>query len=600
MKGWMGKGIEVNLTSGEIKTVKTGQEIRERFLGGRGLGSKLLYDRLDPQVDALSSENLVVIATGPLTGGIAPTPGRFSASTKSPLTGTITDSNCGGDWGPAFKRTGHDYLLIEGKAEAPFYLTIFDSDINLHGAGELWGKTTSHTIDLLKDKYGKEVEVLCIGPAGENKVRFASVMTGHSTLGRGGLGAVLGSKNLKAIVVKGNRKIEYADKKRLRFLNKEALRNIRQSPITSKAYPQFGTAVLMNVINEAGILPKDNFRHCDVLEEVEDISGEAIADQILKGRRGCWGCTIKCKPETSLGDKQGGGPEYETDWSLGPNCGNFDLEKITEANYLCNEFGLDTISCGGAIACGMEMCEEGILDWDLSFGDSNKIVELVSKIAKREGIGDELAEGSKRLAESYGREELSMTIKGQELPAYDPRGAQGQGLCYVTSNRGGCHLRGGYLIGSEILGAPELIDRFAHTGKASLAVEEQNTGAVYDSLTICRFSHYAVPNQMVARLLSAVTGVEFDTEKLLQVGERIYTIERLFNLRAGFGAGDDTLPKRLLDQPLPAGPAEGKVVKLEPMLLEYYETRGWDKKGKPTKKKAEELGLEEEYEQIQS
>ncbi|MEF8917412.1 MAG: aldehyde ferredoxin oxidoreductase family protein [Candidatus Bipolaricaulota bacterium] len=598
MKAWMGKNLTIDLSEKKVEVNQTRDDMSGRFLGGRGFGTKLLFDALDPGVDPLSPGNMVVIAVGPLTGGPAPTPGRFSASTKSPLTGTITDSNCGGDWGPAFKRTGHDYAVLEGKSSEPTYLTIFDGEVELHDAKDLWGKKTSEVTETLQDRHGDKAKVLTIGPAGENEVRFATAMTGHSALGRGGLGAVLGSKNVKAVVVKGGEKIDYEDKDRLKFVNKEASRNINQSPITSRAYPQFGTAVLMNVINEAGMLPKNNYRNSEILDEVDEVSGEAISEKILDGQTGCWGCMIRCKRDTSLDDLSGEGPEYETDWALGPNCGNYDLKNITRANYLCNEYGLDTISAGSTIASSMEMSERGLVDWDLSFGDSKEVTNLVKKIATRSGIGDDLAEGSARLAEEYGHPELSMSVKGQELPAYDPRGAQGQGLCYATSNRGACHLRGGFLVGAEILGAPEMINRFGHTGKASLAVEEQDVGAVYDSLTICRFSHYAVPNPMVARLLSAAIGEEVDTEKLIRYGERIHNLERLFNLREGFGREDDTLPDRLLSEPLQSGPAEGKVVKLEPMLEEYYETRGWDEAGKPTEKKAKELVLEEEYEQV--
>ncbi|MEF8850461.1 MAG: aldehyde ferredoxin oxidoreductase family protein [Candidatus Bipolaricaulota bacterium] len=598
MKAWMGKNLTIDLSEKKVEVEQTRDDMSGRFLGGRGFGTKLLFDALDPGVDPLSPGNMVVIAVGPLTGGPAPTPGRFSASTKSPLTGTITDSNCGGDWGPAFKRTGHDYAVLEGKSSEPTYLTIFDGEVELHDAKDLWGKKTSEVTETLQDRHGDKAKVLTIGPAGENEVRFATAMTGHSALGRGGLGAVLGSKNVKAVVVKGGEKIDYEDKDRLKFVNKEASRNINQSPITSRAYPQFGTAVLMNVINEAGMLPKNNYRNSEILDEVDEVSGEAISEKILDGQTGCWGCMIRCKRDTSLDDLSGEGPEYETDWALGPNCGNYDLKNITRANYLCNEYGLDTISAGSTIASSMEMSERGLVDWDLSFGDSKEVTNLVKKIATRSGIGDDLAEGSARLAEEYGHPELSMSVKGQELPAYDPRGAQGQGLCYATSNRGACHLRGGFLVGAEILGAPEMINRFGHTGKASLAVEEQDVGAVYDSLTICRFSHYAVPNPMVARLLSAAIGEEVDTEKLIRYGERIHNLERLFNLREGFGREDDTLPDRLLSEPLQSGPAEGKVVKLEPMLEEYYETRGWDEAGKPTEKKAKELVLEEEYEQV--
>jgi len=594
MNGWMGNKLEVNLTKEEIKVEKTEKELRQNFLGGRGFGSALLYKRLDPQVDPLSKDNLIVIATGPLTGAGVPTPGRFSASTKSPLTGTISDSNCGGNWGPTFKSNGYDYLALSGRAKEPLYLLVSEEGLELKSAAELWGEKTGRTEEILKERHGSGAEVLCIGPGGENAVRFASVMTGSSALGRAGLGAVFGSKKLKAVVTtRGEEKISYADGDRLKLVNQEAVRNVRQSPITSKAYPQFGTAVLMNVINEAGILPKNNYLHSDVEEEVEGVSGEAIRENVLEGRSGCWGCMIRCKPETSTGEESGGGPEYETDWALGPNCGNYDLKKITEANYRCNEYGIDTISAGGTIACAMEMAEEGLLDWDIGFGEEEKIPGLVEKIALREGIGDQLAEGSKRLAEAQGEGARAMHSKGLELPAYDPRGAQGQGLAYATSNRGACHLRGGYLIGPEVLGAPELIDRFAHTGKANLVVESQDMGAVFDSLTICRFSNFAVSKDVLGRLLSAATGGDYDSEELLEIGERISNVERLFNIKAGFSREDDTLPQRLLESPLPSGPAEGEVVELEPMLEEYYDTRGWDENGEPRAKTLDRLELSE-------
>ena len=598
MKAWMGKNLTVDLTKEDLIAGNTDEAMARKFLGGRGFGTKILFDELEPGIDPLSEENVIVVAVGPLTGGAAPTPGRFSASTKSPLTGTITDSNCGGDWGPMFKRTGHDYVVLKGKAPEPVYVKITDGDAELLPAGDLWGKKVSDTTEALREKHGDGIKVLTIGPAGENEVRYSTAMTGHSALGRGGLGAVFGSKRVKAIVVEGSEKIEYDDTDRLKFVNQEAARNINQSPITDKAYPQFGTAVLMNVINEAGMLPKNNYQNSEIRDEVENVSGEAIAEEILDGGTGCWGCMIRCKRDTSLEDVAGEGPEYETDWALGPNCGNYDLKGITRANYLCNEYGLDTISAGSTIASAMELSQRGIADWGLEFGDSEEVTKLVEKISTRSGIGDKLAEGSARMTEELGHPELSMNVKGQEMPAYDPRGAQGQGLCYATSNRGACHLRGGFLVGAEILGAPEMINRFGHTGKASLAMEEQDVGAVYDSLTICRFSHYAVPNPMIARLLSAAIGEEFDTERVIRIGERIHNLERLFNIREGFGREDDTLPNRLLSEPLDSGPAEGKVVQLEPMLEEYYETRGWDESGKPTEKKAAELGLEGEYEQV--
>ncbi len=592
MHGWMGKILRINLTEKSVKEEPIDQDVWKKYLGGRGYGSWILYHEVGTNVGALDPQNLLIFATGPLTGTTAATPGRFSVSTKSPLTGTVMDANSGGKWGVYFKKCGYDALIVTGKSEAPVYVTIFDDQIKIKDAAHLWGKDVHQTTDLLDEAEGKGISIMCIGPAGENQVLISAIMNDKDrALARGGVGAVMGSKNLKAIVVKGTKKIEIADSERMKFVTYETNKLVRQHPITSKGLPEFGTSVLVNIMNEAGIFPARNYQNSQ-FEGAEKISGESITDQILTKKAGCWGCIIQCARKTKTANEEGEGPEYESNWALGANCGIDDLEAITEANYLCNKLGIDTISAGGTISCAMELNQRGIVDTGIKFGEANKLKDVLSKIAYREGIGDEMALGSKKFSAKYNAEQYSMQVKGLELPAYDPRGAQGQGLAYAISNRGGCHLRGGYVIGPEILGSPRMIDRFATTGKAGHAVRSMDLGAAVDSLVVCRFATYACNEFIWARLLTAVCGVLYQPEELIQMGERIVNLERLFNLREGFSRKDDTLPRRLLEEPVMAGPSQGRTVNLDPMLDEYYQFRGWDTNGVPGEKKLSELGLE--------
>ena len=592
MHGWMGKLLRINLSDKSIKEEPIDLEIWKLYLGGRGFGSWLLYQEVDSGIGALEPQNLLVFAAGPLTGTTAATPGRFSVSTKSPLTGTVMDANSGGKWGVYFKKCGYDALVVSGKADKPVYITINDDQVEIKDAAQLWGKDVHATTDLLLEMEGKGSSVMCIGPAGENLVLISAIMNDKDrALARGGVGAVMGSKNLKAVVAKGTRKIEIADPERMKFVTYETNKLVRQHPITSKGLPEFGTSVLVNIMNEAGIFPTRNYQQSQ-FEHAENVSGEAITEQILTKKAGCWGCIIQCARKTRTATEDGEGPEYESNWALGANCGIDDLEVITEANYLCNKLGLDTISAGGTISCAMELTERGIVDAGIRFGEKEKLKDFIRKIAYREEIGDELASGSKRFSAKYGAEQYSMQVKGLELPAYDPRGAQGQGLAYAISNRGGCHLRGGYVIGPEILGAPRMIDRFTSVGKAGHAVRSMDLGAAVDSMVVCRFATYAVSEFIWARLLTAVTGELYQPEEVIQIGERIVNLERLFNIREGFSRKDDTLPRRLLEEPVTSGPAQGRTVNLDPMLDEYYQFRGWDTNGAPLEKKLTELGLE--------
>jgi aldehyde:ferredoxin oxidoreductase len=378
------------------------------------------------------------------------------------------------------------------------------------------------------------------------------------------------------------------DQERFRFIQYEATKMLKANPITSQALPEFGTAVMMNILNGIGALPTRNFQQSH-FEHAEAISGEALTDELLVENAACWACPIACTRVTKTSHKEGEGPEYESVWAFGAACGIDDLEAITEANYLCNDLGLDTISAGATIACAMELVENGLIDSDLRFGRGDLLLKTVEDIAYRRDLGDQLAEGSARLAAHYEMPELSMSVKGLEMPAYDARGMQGQGLLYATSNRGACHMRGN-MLGQEVLGLPKLIDRFQVQGKAGYVILNQNSNAVIDSLVACKFAHIAVAEEFFARALSSLTGVEYPTGDLIRTGERIWNLERLYNLREGFTRADDTLPPRLLNEPATGGSA-GQVNHLEPMLDEYYRARGWDAQGTPRPAKLQELGL---------
>ena len=590
MEGWTGKILDIDLSSRTIVEKSLDMEMGRLYLGGRGLGARLLWDLVGPQVDPLSPENVLIFATGPLTASGVQTSNRFSVSTKSPLTGTVMDANSGGWWGMQFKRCGYDALIVRGKAEKATLIEITPEGTALKDAANLWGKGVFATTAALGQNNNKR-NVLCIGPAGENLSRLAAIMNDRErALARGGPGAVMGSKNLKAIVVEGSQKNRPADRENFKFMLYETGKLIKASPLTSQALPEFGTAVVMNVINEIGALPTRNFQQSQ-FENADKISGESLADSILVKNQACWACPISCTRISRTKKGEGEGPEYETAWSFGAMCGVDDLEAIFEANMACNDNGLDTISVGSTIGCAMELAERGLVDTELRFGRADLLVETVHDIALRRGLGAEMADGSYRFAEKYGAPELSMSAKKLEMPAYDPRAMQGQGLLFATSNRGGCHMRGN-MLGPEVLALPRLIDRFAYQTKAGIVANHQNTSAVVDSLVLCKFTNLAVSVEFFARLLSAVSGMDFKSDDLMKVGERTWNIERLYNLREGFSKTDDTLPNRLLEEPIAEGPSQGHTVHLAPMLEEYYQFRGWDENGVPTLKKKTELSLD--------
>lgn len=607
------KFLRVNLTKKTLTTESFPEEVLRDWLGGRGLGVYIMLKEVDPKVDPLSPDNKALVMAGPLTGvSGAPEPGRWVSVTKSPLTNTIHDSHSGGKFGPELRFAGYDGIIVEGASDKPVYLYIHDGEAELRDASHLWGldvhSTTDQIIEELKDELGEDAEnvkVACIGPAGEKLVKIAAIMNDKNrAAGRGGHGAVWGAKKLKAIAVRGHMNPEPANTDAFRDTVKKTLIKHKESLVTSQGLPTYGTAILVNIINNAGIFPTRNFQ-TGVFEKAEDISGETIADKILDKKmsieESCWGCRITCARYSKLKNGrftgEGGGPEYETVWALGAETGTGDLFAVTKANFLCNELGLDTISMGVTIGTLYELIEKGkyptdkLRGLDARWGNEEALVELVWRTGYRSGVGDDLAEGAMRLAQKYGAPESAMVVRGQELPAYDPRGAQGHGLAYSTSNRGGCHLRA-YIISPEVLGVPEMVDRFATEGKAELVIHFQNVFGVIDSLVLCKFTSFAIWLDEYTQLINSAVGWNLTNEDVEKVGERIYNAERAFNILSfGDGAQYDTLPDRLLKEPMPEGPSKGKVVQLDKMLPEYYEKRGW-KDGRPTRTKLAELGLD--------
>ncbi len=598
MFGYNGKVLRINLKQKSVIVEALDLEKAKKFIGGRGLGTKMFMDEVDPRVDALSPENKLLIVTGPLTGTTAPTGGRYMVVTKSPLSGTIASSNSGGHWGAELKAAGFDAIIVEDKSATPVYITIEDDKVEIKDAAMLWGKVVSETTDLLKQEMPDKARILTIGPAGEQLSRMAAIMNDYDrAAGRSGVGAVMGSKNLKAIAVKGSGKTQIFNEEKLKATNSICLKNIKENGVTGAGLPTYGTAVLVNIINENGVLPTNNFQSA-VFDKADDISGEAMTNNYLIRKNPCYRCPIACGRWVKIEDMgiEVGGPEYETMWAFGSDCGVDDIVAIFKANYWCNEYGLDTISVGATIAAAMELYQKGYIKeaelngTPLEFGNKEAVVEWTKKIGKAEGLGAKMAEGSFRLCEAYGAPELSMSVKKLELPAYDPRGIQGHGLQYATSNRGGCHVRG-YMISPEILGIPEKLDRFSLDGKAQWVKIFQDLTAVIDSLGLCLFTSFAMGAEIYADLYNAACGTEHDVESLLEAGERIYNIERLFNIQAGIDPAQDTLPKRLLEEPIPEGPSKGNVHRLSELLPEYYASRGWDKVGIPTSERLTKLGL---------
>ncbi|MEM2273385.1 MAG: aldehyde ferredoxin oxidoreductase family protein [Candidatus Bathyarchaeia archaeon] len=611
--GYMGRILKVDLSTGTLRAESISEDVAKKYLGGKGYAVYMLYKYLKEyesrgmaptDIDPLGPENVLIFATGPGTGVPGfPCSGRYHVmALRSPLTGSVGSANSGGEWGPFLKFSGFDMIVIEGASEEPVYLSIINGSSELRSARDLWGKNTFDTCRILSKRVGgKNTSVACIGPAGENLVRMACIINDeHRAAGRTGLGAVMGSKKLKAIVVSGEEKVPVANRDEFREISKRCLETMRKNRVTGEGLPTYGTSILINIINNAGALPYKNWQ-TGVNPHADKISGETLAETYLTGRRACWGCTIGCGRVTRVPSGpfqvlRTEGPEYESIWALGSSTGVKDLDAVIKANHYCDELGMDPISLGSTIAAAMELNErdyipeEDLQGLDLRFGNSASLVEAAWRTAYRVGFGKYLALGSKKMCEIYGHPEISMSVKGLELPAYDPRAIKGIGLDYATANRGGCHVTG-YTISAEILGIPEKIDPLTTEGKAKWTKLFQDFTCVVNSTVNCLFSTFALSVRDYADLLSAVTGWSLSEDDILRIGERIYNLERVIVNKLGFNDKDDALPKRLVEEPMPEGPAKGHVIKLEEMKEEYYKLRGWVN-GAPTSKKLRELEIE--------
>jgi aldehyde:ferredoxin oxidoreductase len=600
MYGWVGQILRINLSNGEITKEALDMVEAKKFMGARGLGTRLWIKEVDPLVDPLSEENKLIFITGPLTGTLATNAGRYNVVCKAPLTGAMAASNSGGYWGPELKYAGYDAIIFEGKADKPVYIWINDGEIEIRDAAHLWGKDVNETTDTLRVETVDEAKVACIGPAGENLVKFACIMNDYTrAAGRSGVGAVMGSKNLKAIVVKGTGAVKVADPGEFMVALSKAREIVKNHPVTGQGLALYGTEILINILDQSGGLPVHNFRDSGTFPNVDATSGETLSKTYLLRNKGCMACSIGCGRIVNVPDGPfkgfGEGPEYEAGWSFGADCDIDNLASIIKANNFCNELGMDPITLGSTIACAFELYEKGaITDKEtggaLRFGDAAAMVELARKAAYREGFGDDIAEGSYRLASKYGYPELSMTVKKQEMAAYDPRSLQGMGLSFATNNRGGCHVRG-YMTAPEILGLPQKLDNLATEGKAGWTKIFQDLTAAVDAAGICLFLTFAIGAPEISAQLTAATGVDYTVEEVMKVGERIWNMERMFNIANGFTKADDTLPPRLLNDPEKVGPCKGSVSHLDVMLPEYYQLRGWDEEGHPKAEKLEELGL---------
>lgn len=593
--GWNDKLLRVDLTDQSFDYEKINPDYAREYIGGRGISTRMLLDEGIAKVDPLSSENKLFLLTGPMTGSAAPTTGRWMATTKSPLNGLIDSANAGGTWGAKLKHAGLDGIILEGKSDEKIYMYIEDTEVSFHSADDLWGKDVEQVDDILVERHPGSV-VLAIGEAGENLSNVAAIINDRSrAAGRGGTGAVMGSKNLKAIVVKAteNRfeKIENADA--LKEANSRAIKILREHGVTGEGLRAYGTAVLVNIINEVGALPKDNWIY-SYDENADNYSGETMTDTILTGVYGCYRCPIVCGRRAELDGQEIAGPEYETVWAYGGSCRVDDLEVIRDANNLCDKHGLDSISVPVTIATGMEMYQDGIIPEEdcegvpLEFGSAEAVIEWTKRIAKSETeLGKIMALGADALEKHYGVEgKYAMTSKGLEAPAYDARAIQGIGLNYATSNRGACHVQG-YTIAAEVLGD---VDRTTTEGKGQLVKDFQDLTAVIDSMGMCLFTSFAMGAQEYRDLLEAATGIDLTVEELMETGERIYNVERLFNKEAGMDPKSDSLPERMTDSPIKDGPSKGMVSQMDVMLPDYYKVRGWED-AFPTEETLERLNL---------
>lgn len=608
LKSYAGKIAWIDLSNKAIRIEALDEQVARKYLGGKGLGAYLLYKYLPAKTDPLDPKNLLVFATGPLTGTLFPAVARSAVVTKSPLTGTFLDSYSGAYLGPHLKYAGYDAMVISGKADRPSYVWIDEDKITIKDAEDLWGLPCPRAEQLLKEELGKSISVAAIGPAGEKGVRFANIFSQSRAYGRGGSGAVMGSKNVKAVAVSGNIKLAIDDIVRFKTIVRSCRQKIAAHPLVGKkgSFPRVGTMHTVDLTQETGTLPSKNWQENTSTQSV--FVGSEDFEKFIVRPRACFGCPIGCSRETRVevdGDEIiTEGPEYETIYVFGANCGIDDPQVIVAADQLCDEYGMDTISCGGVIGFAMECFEKGLLSetdtggLSLQFGNKHALVEMIHRIGKREGIGRLLSEGVKRAATKIkGSESFAIHVKGLELPGYDPRGMKGQALTYALSDRGGCHLRSNTLR-TELMGLPVALDRYSYENKAEMVRELQLRPVIFNSVMACFFSTFALTIEDYAEAISAATGWPLTPEQLLLIAERIWNLTRLFNVREGFQKADDTLPERLFTRASSKGPSKGEVVdraSFEKMRETYYRIAGWDpQSGIPTEAKLRELDLDKQ------
>ncbi|HOO57516.1 MAG TPA: aldehyde ferredoxin oxidoreductase family protein [bacterium] len=630
-KGFMGKWLWVDLSNNEVKEFDVSDRDRELFFGNKAMATKILLDYQKPGIDPLSPEALLIVNTGPLTGSMGPCTSRFNAAAKSPLTGAIGTSNCGGNFGLNMKKCGYDGIVISGKADKPVYIDITDDRAEVKDAAHLWGKNTEETQEAMDKKAGK----LVIGPAGENLVKYACMISQERAAGRCGLGAVMGSKNLKALQAKGKKKIEAADPEGFKQAIQYWTKLIKEHPTTGELLPKLGTANMVNLINSANAFPTHNFKRGQY-EDAEKISGEKLAEDYLVKNMGCVSCPIRCGRVVEVDGKNVKGPEFETVGLFGSNIENNDLGLINKWNRQMDLLGMDTISLGNTLGFTMELKEKGMLECDLEFGKFDNIEKTIDDIAYRRGIGDDMAEGVKAMSEKYGGSDFAIHARGLEIASYDPRSSVGLGLGYATANRGGCHLNAGYMMFMEHLG-PVNMDPYSPAAKAGWAIFQQNLFEAVSSSGNCIFTTYPVLHKSLHKInkrgtiakitqkvlgfsgpvmdmsgallpwgmnfqlpimiphslvISKLTGMNITMGKFLHAGERCFNIERLFNIREDIAGKADTLPGRMLHEDIDPD-RKNSTVPLDKMLPRFYKVRGWDKNGIPTLKKLKNLGLEQ-------
>jgi aldehyde:ferredoxin oxidoreductase len=606
-EGYTEKLLRIDLTSGSSREEQIDPVLLRAFIGGRGLGAALLYREVGKEADPLSPENKLIFTSGPLVGTTAPCSGRFCVSTKSPQTGIYLFSLCSGRFGETMRRSGYGALIIEGKASRPVYLLIDNGEVEMRDAGVLWGMNTDETEGRLRKELARtnRVSVACIGPAGENLLKLACIISEQRAAGRGGSGAVMGSKNLKAVAVAGKNQILVHDEDEFKKVVRDARKHIKDNPFLMDSLGRYGTATSVNLTSAYGIFPVRNWQK-GTLETVDALRPQTMREKFVIRDKACPACPIACSKITSVASghfagAKTDGPEYETIYAFGSGCENSSMESIIHADMLCDQLGMDTIACGVTIAFAMECFEKGIItlkdtgNLALRFGNEEVIPVILRQMARREGFGEVLADGVRAAASRIGKgsEQFAMHAKGMELGGYDPRGVKSQALVLACGPRGGCHHAGGYVIHAELVSGN--FDRMAVRGKGSLVKMARDLRAVMDSAIYCAFLASAYKLDVAAQMIGAATGWEIDEGELIQAGERISNIERMYNVREGLRRDDDTLPERLLHDPLPDGPSAGAVLgkDFDLMVDELYEVCGWDPKtGVPLPDTLQRLGLD--------